>query len=396
MTPAAWATFPWLTAVAPEHRPQIQTRLARWSNSFIATTADPVVIRGEIYAGLRNHGLDLPVRWESCGALRWNEGTVLITQIGRTWTLHAERPEDLVPWLRVFGVRKPPKPIQFPSFSAERASGAEFSSEGTAFTDEISGAQATLCVNSEGANILYDLPGGTLNQALEKRGRVGLYHPWLSAFREVRHRCDFAIVGTEGRENFLHWLNEQKPSQSLVDAVLEAMDVAHGVRRFDRRAICGPVLCHAEFYKAEGTPEILDSPLQCAGTPWLPPGEPARLLVGYWDIGTSDVFIYLGEDRRIYSYNVDWNQWDRVAGTYATYLERILRFDPVHGETLRTGQSLPELCSSLELTIDPVGSDDLGTLAVSHDVVAFQRPGGPTRVKCFTEEAKTRVAALLI
>ncbi|XXX77266.1 hypothetical protein WMF30_00640 [Sorangium sp. So ce134] len=319
---------------------------------------------------------------------------MLVTESRDTWCLYARSAEQLIPWLQAFGERRPRKPIWLPATSAMLADSGPLEGEGPSFQDREPGVEGAFLVQSGSALIRYRLPGGGMSQGLEKRAIVRLYAPWQSSFDDVPAVPLFVLINDDGCLSFLAWLHAQGPSPRLVDAVSEALGIAHGVRRFDRTAMCGPVLCHAEFFAGATSAQAFESPLLLSGDPWLPAGEPSRLLVGTWDIGTSDAFVYLGEDRRIYRYTFEQDLWSVSASSYAAYVERILRFDARVAATRASDLPMAELCKRLGLVIDPIGTDDWATLAVSPDLVAFQRPGERTLLKCFTTQAEARACEL--
>jgi hypothetical protein len=220
---------------------------------------------------------------------------------------------------------------------------------------------------------------------------VRLHASWKSSFGNVPTAPQFVVVSEDGIPSFLAWFHAQGASSRLGDAVSEALGLAHGIRRFDRTAMCGPVLCHAEFCAGAASAQAFESPLLASGDAWLPPGEPSRLLVGYWDIGTSDALLYLGEDRRIHRYAFEEDLWSISASSYAAYVERILRFDARVAATRESDLSMNELCERLGLVVDPIGTDDFASLAVSADLVAFQRSGERALLKCVTPQAEARV-----
>ena len=103
-----------------------------------------------------------------------------------------------------------------------------------------------------------------------------------------------------------------------------------------------------------------------------------------------------------------------AAGADPTTTEDVLFEAPVHIGSIPTAEdmlflprvadTLPhgaflvaivELCERLGLVVDPIGTDDWATLAVSSDLVAFQRPGERAFLKCFTPQAEARARALL-
>lgn len=387
--------FPALPGVPSGDRERLRARLAGWQDSYLACTGAPTVARDEILDAVRAHGGDVPSSPETCGSFKWYEGSVLVTEDRDTWCLYARRAEELIPWLQAFGERRPRKPIWFPAYSAELAEGEPLEGEGILFEDREPGFEGSFLVHRGSVTVRYRLPGGGMSQELGKRALVGLHSLWRSSFDAVPTAPRFVVLGDDGCPSFLTWLHTQGPSSRLVDAVSQALDVAHGIRRFDRTAMCGPVLCHAEFFAGVASAQAFESPLLHAGDPWLTPGEPSRLLVGTWDLGTSDAFVYLGEDGRVYRYTFEEDLWSVTASSYAAYVERILRFDARVAATLTSALPMTALCERLGLVVDPIGTDELATLAVSTEIVAFQRPGEQALVKCFTPQAEARARQLL-
>ncbi|WP_437906464.1 hypothetical protein WME95_00655 [Sorangium sp. So ce327] len=337
----------------------------------------------------------MPSAPETCGSFRWYEGSVLVTESRDTWCLYARSAERLIPWIRAFGERQPHKPIWFPAYSAVLAEGEPVEGEGLSFDDRERGVEGSFLVRNGSAAVRYRLPGGGVSLGLGKRANVRLHAPWQSSFNDVTTAPRFVVVNNDGIPSFLAWFHAQGASSRLGDAVSEALGLAHGVRRFDRTAMCGPVLCHAEFFAGGASAQAFESPLLVSGDAWLPPGEPSRLLVGYWDIGMSDAFVYLGEDRRIYRYSFEEGLWSISALSYAAYVERILRFDARVAATRESDLPLNELCERLGLVVDPIGTDDCASLAISADLVAFQRFGERALLKCFTPQAEARVCETL-
>ncbi|WP_438004688.1 hypothetical protein WME89_38890 [Sorangium sp. So ce321] len=387
--------FPALPGVPSRDRARLRSRFAGWDDSYLACTGAPTIARDEILDAVRARGGDVPPAPEACGSFRWYEGSVLVTESRDTWCLYARSAEQLVPWLQAFGERRPRKPIWFPAYSAVLAESDPLEGEGLLFEDREPGVEGSFQVRNGSAVVRYRLPGGGISQGLGRRATARLHNPWRSSFDLVPTVPAFVAVDDEGCPAFLAWLHEQGPSSRLVDAVSEALGVARGIRRFDRTAMCGPVLCHAEFFAGEASAQAFESPLLVSGDPWLPAGEPSRLLVGYWDIGTSDAFVYLGEDRRIYRYTFEEDLWSVSASSYAAYVERILRFDARIAATQASDLPMTELCARLGLVVDPVGTDGWATLAVSSDLVAFQRPGEPALLKCFTQQAEARTCEII-
>lgn len=388
--------FPAFPGVPSRDRERLRSGFAGWGDSYLACTGAPTAARDEILDAVRARGGDVPSAPEVCGSFRWYEGSVLVTESGDTWCIYARSAEQLVPWLQAFGERRPRKPIWFPAYSAVLAEREPLEGEGLLFEDREPGVEGAFVVRNGSAVVRYRLPGGGMSQGLGKRATARLHNPWRSSFDRVPTVPAFAVVSDEGRPAFLAWLHEQEPSSRLVGAVSEALGVAHGIRRFDRTAMCGPVLCHAAFFAGEASAQAFESPLLVSGDPWLPAGEPSRLLVGYWDIGTSDAFVYLGEDRRIYRYTFEEDLWSVSASSYAAYVERILRFDARIAATHTSDLPMTELCARLGLVVDPVGTDDWATLAASTDLVAFQRPGEPALLKCFTPQAEARTCEIIV
>ncbi|WP_437569079.1 hypothetical protein [Sorangium sp. So ce542] len=321
---------------------------------------------------------------------------MLVTESRGTWCLYAQSAEQLIPWLQAFGERQPRKPLWFPAYSAVLAEDEPLEGEGLSFADRVPGVEGSFLVRSGSATVRYRLPGGGMSQALRKRGTVGLHAPWRSSFDHVPAPPSFVIVDDDGCAPFVEWLHAQGPSSRLVDAVSKALGIAHGVRRFDRTGMCGPVLCHAEFFAGVTSAQAFESPLLLSGDPWLPPGEPSRLLVGYWDVGASEAFVYLGEDLRVYRYTFEEDLWSVAASSYAAYVERILRFDARVAATLALDLPINEICERLGLVVDPIGTDEWATLAVSTDLVAFQRPGERSLLKCFSPEAEARTREIVV
>ncbi|WP_437967870.1 hypothetical protein WMF04_00610 [Sorangium sp. So ce260] len=386
--------FPALPGVRSRDRERLRSRFAAWEDSYLACTGAPTVARDEILGAVRAHGGDVPSALETCGSFKWYEGSVLVTESRDTWCLYARSAEQLIPWLQALGERRPRKPIWFPAYSAVLAESEPLECEGLSFQDREPGVEGSFLVRNGNVAVRYRLPGGGMSQGLGKRAIVHLYAPWQSSFDDVPAAPLFVLINDDGCPPFLAWLHAQGPSSRLVDAVSEALDIAHGVRRFDRTAMCGPVLCHAEFFAGVASAQAFESPLLLSGDPWLPTGEPSRLLVGTWDIGTSDAFVYLGEDRRIYRYTFEQDLWSVSASSYAAYVERILRFDARVAATRTSDLPIAELCARLGLMIDPIGTDDWATLAVSADLVAFQRPGERALLKCFTPQSEARACEL--
>ncbi|WP_433928510.1 hypothetical protein AB3662_34500 [Sorangium cellulosum] len=320
---------------------------------------------------------------------------MLVTESRDTWCLYARSAEQFVPWLRAFGERQPRKPIWFPAYSAVLAESEPLEGEGLLFDDREPGVEGAFLVRNGSAAVRYRLPGGGMSQGLGKRATARLHAPWQSSFDGVPTVPAFVVISDEGCPAFLEWLHAQGPSSCLIDAVSDALGIGRGIRRFERTAMCGPVLCHAEFFAGAASAQAFESPLLRPGDPWLPAGEPSRLLVGYWDIGTSDAFLYLGEDRRIYRYTFEDDLWSVSASSYAAYVERILRFDARVAATHASDLPIIALCERLGLVVDPIGTDDWATLAVSNDLVAFQRPGESAFLKGFTPQAEARARALL-
>ena len=395
MTRVGRPEYPALPGVPPGERERLRSRFAAWEESYVVCTDAPTGTRGEILGAARARGAELPPVAATCGALRWYEGSVLVTESRGTWCLYAQTAEQLVPWLRAFSERRHRQPVSFPAHSAVLAEHEPADGERVIFEDRISSADGDVVVRNDGATLRYRLPGGGMRQELRKRAEVGLYVPWASSFREVPVEPRFVVVDDEACAPFLRWFGAQELPSSLVDVVSEALRHAHGIRRFDRTDMCGPVLCHAQFFAGVSAAQAFESPLLCPGDWGVSSNEPARLLVGYWDLGASDAFVYLGADGRIYRYTFDDDQWVVSASSYAAYVERILRFDARGAATLTSELPMAELRSRLELVADPVGTDAWGALAVSADTVAFQRPGERALLKCFTPEAEARGRARL-
>lgn len=386
---------PALPGVQSTDRERLRARFASWEDSYLACTAAPTVARAELLSAVRAHGGDVPSAPETCGSFGWYEGSVLVTESRGTWCLYARSAEQLIPWLQACGERQPRKPLWFPAYSAVLAEDEPLEGEGLSFADREPGVEGSFLVRSGSATARYRLPGGGMSQALGKKGTVGSHAPWQSSFGHVPAPPSFVIVDDDGCASFLVWLHAQGPSSRLVDAVSEALGIAHGVRRFDRTAMCGPVLCHAEFFAGVTSAQAFESPLLLSGDPWLPPGEPSRLLIGYWDVGASDAFVYLAEDRRVYRYTFEEDLWSVAASSYAAYVERILRFDARVAATLALDLPINEICERLGLVVDPIGTDEWATLAVSTDLVAFQRPGERSLLKCFSPEAEARTREIV-
>ncbi|WP_437924813.1 hypothetical protein WMF37_38205 [Sorangium sp. So ce291] len=387
--------FPALPGIPSTDRERLRSRFAGWDDSYLACTGAPTIARDEILDAVRARGGDVPPAPEACGSFRWYEGSVLVTESRDTWCLYARSAEQLVPWLRAFGERRPRKPIWFPACSAVLAESEPLEGEGLLFEDREPSVEGFFLVRNGSAVVRYRLPGGGMSQGLDKRATARLHAPWQSSFDGVPTVPAFVVIDDEGCPAFLAWLHAQGPSSCLVDAVSDALGIGRGIRQFDRTAMCGPVLCHAEFFAGAASAQAFESPLLRSGDPWLPAGESSRLLVGYWDIGTSDAFLYLGEDRRIYRYTFEDALWSVSASSYAAYVERILRFDATIAATHASDLPIIELCERLGLVVDPIGTDDWATLAVSNDLAAFQRPGERAFLKCFTPQAQARARALL-